>query len=202
MNIDQLARVVGLSARLVRYLKSIGLLPKPRRSASGESAYGAEEVRLLRIISHAHGLGFSLRQIQLLTGSRCKAPSAGAGAKQVMDPHTASLTAGMVEMRALRDALEDFAHCKRRSNAEAARIAMQHAAELKAKMGAIDIIRSISSPRDRVRSPIDTARSGSGARFSAMDPLRLGGGFERKADVCVTGSPSQNPELVSMAPQK
>ena len=68
LTINEAARTTGWSARMLRYIESIGLV-RPRRSGSGYRLYGAEELQrlsTLRELLDAEGLdlgevGFALR---------------------------------------------------------------------------------------------------------------------------------------------
>jgi len=59
LTINEAAEVTGWSARMLRYIESIGLV-EPRRSAAGYRLYGAAELqrlRTLRELLDAHGVG-------------------------------------------------------------------------------------------------------------------------------------------------
>lgn len=68
LTINEAAATTGWSARMLRYIESVGLV-RPRRSASGYRLYGAEELQrlsTLRELLDAEGLdlsevGFALR---------------------------------------------------------------------------------------------------------------------------------------------
>ena len=59
----KLAEQTGCNIETIRYYENVGLIPAPKRSASGYRAYGQEHVRLLNFIQRARGLGFSRTQI-------------------------------------------------------------------------------------------------------------------------------------------
>jgi MerR family transcriptional regulator, copper efflux regulator len=60
MKIGELARGAQVNVETVRFYERSGLLPEPRRRASGYRDYGPEDLRRLRMIRHARSLGFSL----------------------------------------------------------------------------------------------------------------------------------------------
>ncbi|MGL4205354.1 MAG: Cu(I)-responsive transcriptional regulator [Aeromonadaceae bacterium] len=66
MNIGELAKRSGVSAKMIRHYESLGLLPQPRRSDSGYRQYGEEGIRELLFIRQARELGFALKQIEQL----------------------------------------------------------------------------------------------------------------------------------------
>ena len=78
MNIGEVARRSGVSAKMIRHYESIGLLPAPERSEAGYRRYEEQIIRELTFIRHARDLGFPLRQIeQLLSLWRDETRSSG-----------------------------------------------------------------------------------------------------------------------------
>jgi MerR family transcriptional regulator, copper efflux regulator len=76
LTIGELARQVGVNVETLRYYERRGLLPTPRRSASGYRLYPEDAVRRVRFIKRAQELGFSLNDIKELLSLRA-APEAG-----------------------------------------------------------------------------------------------------------------------------
>lgn len=63
MNIGQAADRSGVSAQMIRYYESIGLVPKPNRRESGYRDYDGSDVHRLAFVRRARDLGFSVDRI-------------------------------------------------------------------------------------------------------------------------------------------
>ena len=63
MRIGELALAADTSSETIRYYERIGLVPRPLRTGSNYRDYGPADVRRLRFIRHARGLGFDLSDI-------------------------------------------------------------------------------------------------------------------------------------------
>lgn len=66
MNIGEAAKASGVSAKMIRYYESIGLIPAAGRTGSGYRVYSATEVQLLRFIRRSRDLGFPVDRIEEL----------------------------------------------------------------------------------------------------------------------------------------
>lgn len=77
----ELAELAGVNIHTVRYYESRGLLPEPRRSASGYRQYGHEHASYIRFIKRAQDLGFTLEEIHELLNLRV-VPGAGAAVRE------------------------------------------------------------------------------------------------------------------------
>jgi MerR family copper efflux transcriptional regulator len=109
MNIGEAAKASGVSAKLIRYYESIGLIPEAGRTASGYRVYTATDVNTLRFVKRARTLGFSIARIQHLVGLWQDKARASSEVKQVALEHVTELEAKIVEMQAMRDALKELA---------------------------------------------------------------------------------------------
>ncbi|MGH7523016.1 MAG: heavy metal-responsive transcriptional regulator [Gemmatimonadales bacterium] len=63
MRIGEVATEAAVGVQTLRYYERRGLLPKPRRHASGQRAYVPDVVQRVRFIKRAQDLGFTLDEI-------------------------------------------------------------------------------------------------------------------------------------------
>ena len=66
LTIGQVAKTSGVAAKTIRYYEQIGVLPAPRRGASGYRLYDQTGVERLRFIRRARALGLPLQQLKTL----------------------------------------------------------------------------------------------------------------------------------------
>jgi DNA-binding transcriptional MerR regulator len=62
--IGEIAAKIGVQPESIRYYERIGLLPKPKRGASGYRVFTAEHVERAELIKKMQALGFSLEEIR------------------------------------------------------------------------------------------------------------------------------------------
>lgn len=112
MNIGQAAAAAGLSAKMVRYYESIGLVAPAVRTESGYRVYGLDDVHTLRFIKRARSLGFSMEKTgELLQLWRDKS-RASSDVKAVALEHVVDLERKIAELRGMADTLRHLArHC-------------------------------------------------------------------------------------------
>lgn len=109
MNIGEAAAASGVSAKLIRYYESIGLVPKATRTEAGYRVYTDTEVHLLRFIKRARTLGFSIERIQLLVSLWRNKRRSSAEVKRIALEHVGELKAKIAELQAMKDTLQELA---------------------------------------------------------------------------------------------
>ena len=106
MNIGEAARASGISAKMLRYYESIGLLPPASRSDAGYRVYGPRDVELLRFIRRARDFGMTLERIGLLVGLWRDQARPSREVRAIAQRQVAELDAKIKELTDMRQALE------------------------------------------------------------------------------------------------
>lgn len=112
MNIGEAATRSGVSAKMIRYYESIGLITAPARTAAQYRVYADDDVHTLRFVRRSRDLGFSLDETrELLTLWRDKS-RASADVKRLAMAHVRELEEKAAELKAMADTLRHLAtHC-------------------------------------------------------------------------------------------
>lgn len=105
MNIGEASDRSGVSAKMIRYYESIGLLREAARRGNGYRDYGAEDIATLQFVRRTRDLGFSLDEVAALLAlwSNKKRPSREV--KRLAEAHIADLEHRMREMRTVMKTL-------------------------------------------------------------------------------------------------
>ena len=110
-NIGQAAKQSGVSAKMVRHYESLGLLPAVHRTDAGYRQYGDRQIHTLRFIRRARALGFSMLEIAELLKLWQNQQRASADVKRIALAHVADLERRIAEMVAMKQTLQQLAHC-------------------------------------------------------------------------------------------
>ena len=111
MNIGQASRASGVSAKMIRYYESVGLISPADRTDSNYRSFSDTEVNELRFIKRARNLGFSVEEITRLLSLWRDRSRPSREVKAVASQHIADLEARIAEMQAMADTLRHLAHC-------------------------------------------------------------------------------------------
>jgi len=105
----KLANRTGCNIETIRYYENIGLLPAPRRTASGYRDYSEEHERRLKFIQRARSLGFGNEQIQgLLALSEDGTEHTRAEVKSLTEAHIADIATRIRDLQKIRRRLQQI----------------------------------------------------------------------------------------------
>jgi MerR family copper efflux transcriptional regulator len=111
-NIGEVARHSGVSAKMIRYYESLGLVKEARRTAAGYRIYDDNDIHTLKFVRRARNLGFSIEEIERLLALWQNRRRSSGDVRRVAQDHIADLNRRIEELQAMRRTLERLvAHC-------------------------------------------------------------------------------------------
>ena len=111
MNIGEASSATGVSAKMIRYYESIGLIRAPLRTGSNYRVYGDDEVHVLRFVKRSRTLGFSVDETATLLGLWQDKSRASGEVKDIATGHISALETKIVELQSKVKTLKHLAHC-------------------------------------------------------------------------------------------
>ena len=111
MNIGQVAKASGVSAKMVRHYEAVGLVPAPPRTDAGYRQYTASEVHTLRFIRQARDLGFSIHEIGELLSLWHNRKRPSRLVKALAQAHIQALEQKAQELLAMKATLQNLVQC-------------------------------------------------------------------------------------------
>ncbi|GGY07224.1 HTH-type transcriptional regulator HmrR [Litchfieldella qijiaojingensis] len=112
MNIGQAAKASGVSGKMIRYYEDVGLIPRISRTDSGYRDFSEKDVHILRFISRARSLGFSVEQMYNLLALWQDRNRASSDVKAVALAHIDELDSKIKKLQDMRETLLHLAnHC-------------------------------------------------------------------------------------------
>lgn len=113
MNIGEASQRSGVSAKMIRYYESVGLLPSAARRANGYRDYGEQEVAVLQFVRRTRDLGFSLAEVETLLALWGDKKRPSREVKRLAEAHIADLERRIREMRTVMKTLRELTeHCR------------------------------------------------------------------------------------------
>lgn len=109
MNIGKAADASGVSAKMIRYYESIGLIPAAHRTASGYRDYTDDDVHVLQFIRRARDLGFAVEHIGELLALWRDQGRASADVKRIALNHVQVLERKIAELQGMVATLRTLA---------------------------------------------------------------------------------------------
>ena len=111
MNIGKASLATGVSAKMIRYYESVGLIRPSERTESNYRDFNERDLNDLRFIRRARSLGFSVEEIARLLSLWRDHNRPSREVKAMAEKHVADLDARIKEMQAMADALRDLSRC-------------------------------------------------------------------------------------------
>lgn len=106
MNIGQAAEASGVSAKMIRYYESNGLIPEANRTDAGYRQYTDNEVQTLRFIRRSRDLGFSVVRIKTLLGLWEDRSRKSGDVKKLAGQYIAELDQDIEKLQSIRAQLQ------------------------------------------------------------------------------------------------
>ena len=110
VNIGSAAEQCGVSAKMIRYYESLGMLGKVRRTDSGYRQYSQAEVHVLRFIKRARDLGFSMTEIAELVSLWNNRRRTSASVKRIAQKHADQLAQRVAALQEMQRTLSHLIH--------------------------------------------------------------------------------------------
>ena len=112
MNIGEASKSSGISAKMIRYYESIGLINPAERTDSGYRVYSEHDLHTLRFVRRARDLGFSVEQMNELLALWKDRSRASADVKRIALEHVQELERKAEALRDMAATLKHLAaHC-------------------------------------------------------------------------------------------
>ncbi|PJZ44523.1 Cu(I)-responsive transcriptional regulator [Leptospira brenneri] len=112
MNIGELSKESGVSAKLIRHYEGIGLIPKAGRTENGYRSYHSDDIHSLRFVKRSRDLGFSLKEIKNLLGLWKNKSRSSKQVKLLAEKHLNDLDLKIKQLKDISDTLRNLVkHC-------------------------------------------------------------------------------------------
>lgn len=112
MRIGEASQQSGVSAKMIRYYESIGLLAPAQRRDNAYRDFDRDDIHTLRFIHRARSLGFPVEEIGKLIGLWHDKQRSSREVKAITEAHIADLKQRIRAMQEMVDTLEHLAcHC-------------------------------------------------------------------------------------------
>jgi MerR family copper efflux transcriptional regulator len=109
VRIGELAHLVGVPPKTIRYYEAIGILPPPPRTRSGYRDYGPEAVSRLAFVRAAQSIGLSLGEIREVLAFRDRGEAPCLHVAALIERHARELAERIAALERMRRDLERLA---------------------------------------------------------------------------------------------
>jgi len=109
MNIGEAAKASGISAKMIRYYESTGLITPASRSAAGYRHYTDDDLNMLHFIRRGRDLGFSMAHIGELLNLWRDQQRASGDVKRIAEQHIDDLNQRIRDLQAMAATLSQLA---------------------------------------------------------------------------------------------
>ena len=106
MYVTELARKAQISPDTVRYYSKIGMLKPGRNEDNGYQMYGNRDVRRLRFIRAAKGLGYTLSDIRAIFADADRGESPCPRVRALIERHIKETEARLAELTSLHSKMQ------------------------------------------------------------------------------------------------
>ncbi|WP_339073354.1 helix-turn-helix domain-containing protein [Sinorhizobium meliloti] len=106
--IGALAKASGVTTPTIRYYEEIGLIPKARRSPSGQRYYEDADLWRLTFIRQCRDFGFGIEQVRLLLDLSISRERDCIETRDIAQAHLDEVRQKLDELRALEERLAGF----------------------------------------------------------------------------------------------
>ena len=110
MRIQEASRQSGMPAKTIRFYEDIGLVQPAARAANGYRQFDEKDVRTLKFIQRARGLGFTVEDIQKLLSLWHDKRRESAQVKSLALQHVADIEARIRQLEGIKCAIMDVAN--------------------------------------------------------------------------------------------
>jgi MerR family copper efflux transcriptional regulator len=111
MNIGRAAELSGISAKMIRYYESVGLLKAARRAASGYRDYNDQDIAVLKFVQRSRAHGFSVKDIGDLLALWQRRSRSSAQVKSIAAHHIEDIDRRIAELQTIKATLSKLVDC-------------------------------------------------------------------------------------------
>jgi Cu(I)-responsive transcriptional regulator len=106
--IGEAAKLTGLSAKMIRHYETLGLIKPGNRTYANYRVYQMRDIQLLGFIKSARDLGFSIKQIAILTSLWQDSDRSSADVKKLALEHIQEMDERIQLLQQMRQALDEL----------------------------------------------------------------------------------------------